>query len=151
MAVFKAVPQKTPAPTGRRGARRWRWRLWLTWGVELLVLVFAVSLGGVSATSLFPTTLQTNHYSAEVRLSALPTFTSTIHSPTSFGDLDLKFTSPYLAPGIDATVQVRETITSLFNDRRVSIQSLQPSSKEITDALGSGVTQLGLKFSGGAL
>ena len=150
MAVFKAVPQKTPAPTGRRGARRWRWRLWLTRGVELLVLVFAVSLGGVSATSLFPTTLQTNHYSAEVRLSALPTFTSTIHSPTSFGDLDLKFTSPYLAPGIDATVQVRETITSLF-DQRMSIQSLQPSNKEITDALGSGATQLALKFSGGAL
>src|SRR5450631_4665979 len=98
--------------TDRTGRRRWRWRLWLTRGVELLVLVFAVSLGGVSATSLFPTILQTNHYSAEVRLSALPTFTSTIHSPTSFGDLDLKFTSPYPAPGIDATVQVRETITS---------------------------------------
>ena len=28
---------------------------------------------------------------AEVRLSALPTLTSTIHSPTSFGDLDLEF------------------------------------------------------------
>src|ERR1019366_82219 len=46
--------------------------------------------------------------------------------------------------------QVRETITSLF-DQRMSIQSLQPSNKEITDALGSGVTQLALKFSGGAL
>src|ERR1035438_8684954 len=45
---------------------------------------------------------------------------------------------------------VRETITSLF-DQRMSIQSLQPSNKEITDALGSGATQLALKFSGGAL
>src|SRR5665811_64886 len=74
-----------------------------------------------------------------------------IHSPTSFGDLDLEFTGPYLAPGIDATVQVRETITALFDDRRMSIGSLQPSSREITDALGSGVTQLGLKFVGGVL
>src|SRR5664280_362087 len=155
MQLFKAAPDLTPSDgsarvSSWRRVRTLRWRLWATRAVELLVLVFAVSLGGVSATSLFPTTLQTNHYSAEVRLSALPTFTSTIHSPTSFGDLDLKFTSPYLAPGIDATVQVRETITSLF-DQRMSIQSLQPSNKEITDALGSGVTQLALKFSGGAL
>src|SRR5450631_1148790 len=151
MAVFRAAPHKMPQATGWRRLTTWRWRLWVTRGVELLVLVFGVTLAGISATSLFPTTVQTNHYRAEVRLSALPTFTSTIHSPTSFGDLDLEFTSAYLAPGIDATVQVRETITALFNDRRVSIQSLQPSSKEITDALGSGVTQLGLKFSGGAL
>jgi predicted phosphodiesterase len=115
------------------------------------VLVFAVGLGGVSATSLFPTTLQTDHYRAEVRLSALPTFTSTIHSPTSFGDLDLEFNGPFLAPGVDATVQVRDSITTLFDDRRVSIESLQPTSAEVTDALGAGVTELGLKFSGGAL
>src|ERR1035437_7269537 len=155
MAVFKAAPHSTPqepAPqaTGWRSVRTWRWRLWVIRGGELLVLVFAVSLGGGSATSLFPTTVQTDHYRAEGGLSALPPFTSTIHSPTSFGDLDLEFTSAYLAPGIDATVQVRETITSLF-DRRMSIQSLQPSSKEISDALGSGVTQLALKFSGGVL
>jgi len=119
--------------------------------VELLALVFAVNLGGVSATSLFPTTVQTKHYSAEVRLSALPTLTSTIHSPTSFGDLDLEFTSGFLAPGVDATVQVRDTITELFDERRVSIESLQPSGQEISDALGSGVIELGLKFSGGVL
>jgi len=116
-----------------------------------LALVFAVNLGGVSATSLFPTTVQTKNYSAEVRLSALPTFTSTIHSPTSFGDLDLEFKSAFLAPGVDATVQVRDTITDLFDDRRLSIESLQPSGKEISDALGSGLAELGLKFSGGVL
>src|SRR5664280_3377674 len=155
MQVLKAAPygrssDGTAAANGWRRVTSWRWRLWVTRGMELLVLVFAVSLGGLSATSLFPTTVQTDHYRAEVRLSALPTFTSTIHSPTSFGDLDLQFTSPYLAPGVDATVQVRETITSLF-DRHMSIQSLQPSSKEISDALGSGVTQLALKFAGGVL
>src|SRR5664280_977591 len=138
MAVIKAATQKTPRATSWASVRTWRWRLWVTRGVELLVLVFAVSLGGVSATSLFPSTVQTDHYRAEVRLSALPTFTSTIHSPTSFGDLDLQFTSPYLAPGIDATVQVRETITSLF-DRHMSIQSLQPSSESSGAVVGGGV------------
>jgi predicted phosphodiesterase len=134
-----------------RRLRAWSWRRWLTRGAELLLLVFVVTLGGISATSLFPTTVETDHYRAEVRLSALPTFTSTIHSPTSLGDLDLEFTGPFLAPGIDATVQARENITTLFDERRVSIQSLQPSSTEITDALGSGVTELSLKFSGGVL
>ena len=114
-------------------------------------MVVAVYLGGVGATSLFPTAVQTSHYRAEVRLSALPSFTSTIHSPTTFGDLDLKFTSRFLAPGVDATVQVRDTITQLFDDRRISIVAFQPSSKEISDALGSGVTELGLKFAGGVL
>ena len=145
-----AAPQGT-GRAGRTGPRSWSWLLWITRGVELLALILAVNLGGVAATSLFPTTVQTRHYSAEVRLSALPTLTSTIHSPTSVGDLDLKFTSPFPAPGVDATVQVRDTITELFDERRVSIESLQPSGQEISDALGSGVTELGLKFSGGVL
>ena len=155
MQVFKGAlcgtsSDGTGAATGWRRVTSWRWRLWITRGIELLVLIFAVSLGGVSATSLFPTTVQTDHYRAEVRLSALPAFTSTIHSPTSFGDLDLEFASPYLAPGIDATVQVRETITTLF-DRKMSIQSLQPSSMEVSAALGSGLKELALKFCGGVL
>jgi predicted phosphodiesterase len=137
--------------TAVTGTRSWNWRLAITRGVELLVLVFAVNLGGIGTTSLFPTIVQTRHYSAEVRLSVLPTLTSTIHSPTSVGDLDLKFTSAFLAPGVDATVQVRDTITELFDERRVSIESLQPSDQEISDALGSGVTELALKFSGGVV
>jgi predicted phosphodiesterase len=132
--------------------RHWRLvRLWALRGLRLLVLALAVGLGGASATSLFPTTVETDHYRAEVRLSAIPTFISTIHSPTSFGDLDLEFTGPFPAPGVDATVQVRDTITSLFDERRVSIESLQPSDQEITDALGSGLIELALKFSGGVL
>jgi len=95
--------------------------------------------------------VQTDHYRAEVRLSALPTLSSTIHSPTSFGDLDLRFASVFPAPGVDAAIQVRDTITQLFDDRRVSIESLQPSDREITDALGSGVTELALKFAAGVL
>lgn len=164
MAVFKAATQwlGTLGRSGEPGkstggtvvdspSRLRQWRLWVVRGAELLALVFVVTLGGVSATSLFPTTVHTDHYRAEVRLSALPTFTSTIHSPTSFGDLDLEFSGPYPTPGVDATVQARDTITALFDDRRVSIESLQPTGREISDALSSGVTELALKFAGGAL
>jgi predicted MPP superfamily phosphohydrolase len=151
MSESSAESSAPSQQTGRTGPRSWRWRLLVTRGVELLALVFAVNLGGVAATSLFPTTVQTNNYTAEVRLSALPTHTSTIHSPTSFGDLDLEFGSPFLAPGVDATVQTRDTITNLFDARSVSIKTLQPSSQEISDALGTGATELALKFSGGVL
>jgi predicted phosphodiesterase len=140
----------TAAPQGTR-ARAARWRRWATRGVELVALVVAVYLGGVSATSLFPTTVQTKHYSAEVRLSALPRLTSTIHSPTSFGDLDLQFSSVFPSPGVDATIQVRESITDLFDERNLSISSLQPSSQEVSAALSSGLTELGLKFASGVL
>ena len=142
-------PSETSQVTGR--GRAWHWRSRVIRGLELLALVVAVSLGGVGATSIFPTTVETDHYRAEVRLSALPSLGSTIHSPTSFGDLDLKFTSAFPAPGVDATVQVRDTITELFDDRRVSIETIQPTSKEISDALGSGLIELCLKFSGGVL
>jgi len=125
--------------------------LWVVRGAELLALVFAVNLGGVAATSLFPTTVQTRHYSAEVRLSAFPRLTSTIHSPTPFGDLDLEFGSLLPAPGVDATVQVRDSITELFDSRRVTVKTIQPSSQEISDALGDGVTEVGLKYTGGVL
>ncbi len=128
-----------------------RWRLRVVRGLELVALTLVVYLGGVSATSLFPTTVQTKHYSAEVRLSAVPRLTSTIHSPTSFGDLDLQFASVFPAPGVDATIQVRESITDLFAERNLSIRSLQPSGLEVSNALGSGLTELGLKFSGGVL
>src|SRR5450759_578361 len=150
MSGSSAEPQGTGAKPGT-SVKPMRWRRRVARGVERLVMVVSVYLGGVGATSLFPTAVQTSHYRAEVRLSALPSFTSTIHSPTSFGDLDLKFTSAFLAPGVDATVQVRDTITELFDDRRISIVAFQPSSKEISDALGSGVTELGLKFAGGVL
>jgi predicted phosphodiesterase len=155
MAVFKAAPQwlgrLSSGGSGPSSGRFRRWRLRVTRGVELLALVLVASLGGVGATSLFPTTVQTDHYRAEVRLSALPTLTSTIHSPTSFGVLDLEFASAFPAFGVDATVQVRDTITELFDDRKVSIETLQPSDQEISDALGSGVTELGVKFCGGVL
>ncbi|MEP7034030.1 MAG: metallophosphoesterase [Dermatophilaceae bacterium] len=144
------MPGSTAPPQGTR-RRPARLRLRVVRVFELAALVIAVYLGGVGATSLFPTTVQTNHYSAEVRLSALPALASTIHSPTSFGDLDIRFSGRLPTPGVDATIHVRETITDVFDARRLSIGSLQPSGKEISDALSSGLTVLGLKFAGGVL
>src|SRR6478609_11536011 len=121
-----------------RAARMWvrpRARRWGPKALAVLGLTLACYAGGVATTSLFPTTVETRHYRAAVRLSALPTLTSTLHSPTSFGDIDLEFTSLLPAPGVDATIQVKENITDVFDDRRLSISSLQPSGAEVSSAL----------------
>ena len=145
-----------PALARRRagGAVRWTAPRLRRWGPKVLAvlgLTVACYAGGVATTSLFPTTVATTHYRAAVRLSALPTLTSTLHSPTSFGDIDLEFTSLLPAPGVDATVEVKENITDVFDDRRVSIRSLQPSSSEVSAALAAAAAGVGLRFSAGAL
>ena len=80
-----------------------------------------------------------------------PTLTSTIHSPTSLGDITLTFRSLLPAPGVDATVGVRENITALFDERRISIQALQPTDGEVGRAISSALGRLALRFTAGAL
>ena len=128
------------------GLSRWLWRVLAT-----LALAVAAFVGGTASTSILPTLVQTEHYSAEARLTPLPSQRSTLHSPTSFGDIDLIFGGPLPAPGVDATVQLKANITELFDQRPVSVQSLQPSSAEVDAALRTAALQLGLKFAAGAL
>ena len=52
---------------------------------------------------------------------------------------------------MDATVGVRENITQLFDERRVSIEALQPSSAEVGRAISSALRALALRFTAGAL
>ncbi len=136
-----APPRRTRA-SGRRWARR---------TAGFLALTAAAYLGGVGATSLLPTTVETTNYTAQLRLTPAPTLTSTIHSPTSLGDINLTFRSVLPAPGVDATVGVRENITQIFDERRVSIEALQPSSTEVGQAISSALTALALRFTAGAL
>ncbi|HET7474918.1 MAG TPA: metallophosphoesterase family protein [Dermatophilaceae bacterium] len=130
-----------------RAARR-RFARRLT-GVALLGV--SGYLGGLGATSLVPTPVETANYSARIRLSPLPTAASTVHSPTLFGDIDLDFEGPVPAPGIDATVQVKKSITTLLAERNVSVAALQPSDAEVTAAIQSASVRLGLTFSAGTV
>lgn len=136
-----APPQRTHAPR----------RVWAGRTAGFLALAAAAYLGGIGATSLFPTTVETTNYTAQLRLTPAPTLTSTIHSPTSLGDINLAFRSLVPAPGIDATVGVRENITQIFDERRVSIEALQPSSTEVGQAISSALRALALRFTAGAL
>ncbi len=128
-----------------------RTRRWIPRVLAVIALGISGFLGGVAATSVLPSTVETDHYRATLRLSPLPWQTSTLHGPTTFGDIDLDFGGWAPAPGIDATVQLKASVTELFEQRPVSLELLEPQPHEVDDALRSAIVQLGGKFLGGVL
>ncbi|WP_153395150.1 metallophosphoesterase family protein [Ornithinicoccus halotolerans] len=151
------------APDGANRAARpgalsaWSARWW-TPGRRPLRGVLAAALlavlgygGGVATTSLWPIHVETDHFSAAVRVS--PSFfkASTVHNPTVFGDIDLRFGGPVPAPGIESQVQVKEEITDVFTRGRVDIGALYPDQGQLREALSDGLQELMWKFGGGAL
>lgn len=118
--------------------------------VRWLAMLAVCYVGGVAATNLSPTTIETKHYAATVRLSVLPLHTPVLHGPTILGDLDLDFTSPFVAPGIEVGVSVKQNITEVFSSRELSVRTLQPTNEEISKALRDGIAGVGWRFLAGA-
>lgn len=119
--------------------------------VGLLALTLASGLVGIAVTSVWPTQVGTQSYAATVRLSAEPDQLSTLHAPTLFGDLDLRFDGVLPAPGVSAVARVQDRITSVLATRDLSVSALKPTPAEIDDAVSTVITQVGGKFAGGAL
>ncbi len=130
-----------------------RGRAWLrraeVLGRWLLVLV-ACYLGGVAATNLAPTRAETAHYQAVLRLEPIPRPDPVLHAPTIVGDVDLEFSSPLLAPGIDVDVSVRPEITGVLIRPGVSVQALTPDDAEISSAIEQAAVGIGIRFAIGA-
>jgi predicted phosphodiesterase len=116
-----------------------------------IALVVGCIAGGVAATTLFPSTVETINYRAQLRLSINAEDVSQINSPTIFGNINLHFDGPGPAPGILAGVQVKPNITDLLAQPKVSIKALQPSRLELSNAAGDAVIGLGLRFAAGSL
>ena len=119
--------------------------------VAALALVAGCIAGGVAATTLFPSTAETINYQAQLRLSANPQEESRIHSPTVFGDINLDFDGPLPAPGVLASVQVKQNITDLLAQPKVSIKALQPGPLELANAARDAALSLGARFAIGSL
>jgi len=128
------------SPWLRRGARV------LTW----IALLVACYLGGVAATNLAPTVVETSQYRAVLRLDPVPRHTPVLHAPTIVGDVDVQFDSPLVPPGLDVQVAVREEITNLFTRPNVDIRALQPSADEISSAISQAAIGVGIRFLLGA-
>lgn len=116
-----------------------------------LALVLACVGGGVAATTLFPSTVETINYRAQLRLSVNPEDVSSLHAPTIFGDINLDFDGPVMAPGVLAGVQVKPNITDLLAQPKVSIKALQPGPLELSNAAKDASVAMGIRFAAGAL
>ncbi len=124
---------------------------WLFRTLAFAALITGCVNVGVAATTLFPSSTETINYSATLRLSVNPNQTSSIHTPTVFGDIDLDFAGPVPAPGVLANVQVKQNITDLLAQPDVSIRALQPSRLELENAAQDTAFSLGWRFAVGAL
>ncbi len=118
--------------------------------VRWLSVVAVCYVAGVAATNLSPTTVETAHYRAVIRLDPLPLRAPVLHAPTIVGDVDVEFASAVVAPGLDVDVSVREEITNLFTRPDVSVRSLQPSNDEISEAARDAAIGVGVRFFAGA-
>lgn len=133
----------------RRPARGWRRAAVRV--VAGAALATAAGVAGVATSAAWPTEATTRQYSATVRLATDPTRAATIHSPTVFGDLDLRFGGLVPAPGIDATLQVRDSIASVLATSGLDMRSLRPTTAELDAAATSAAWQVGLKVLAGVL
>lgn len=142
-------PEPEPAGTGvrdRRARRRWLRNL-----LAVPALALIGYLGGLATTSLWPIGLETDYYSAKARVAPSLLKTSTMHLPTVFGDIELEFSGPLPAPGVDTRVQVKEEITELFTRGRVDVAAIMPDNAELREAVTEGLVELGWKFGLGVL
>lgn len=121
-------------------------RRWVTRVLGLAALTLAAAVVGIGVTSVWPTRVTTAAYAATLRLSAEPQQLSTLHAPTLFGDLDLRFGGWLPSPGVTASAQVRERITSVLATKNLSVAALKPTPAEIDDATTAAVTQLAGKY-----
>ncbi len=119
--------------------------------LAIIILAAVAFWGGLAATRIWPVTTQTEYFTAQVSLAGGFGATSTVHTPTVFGDIDVDFDGPVPAPGIEAHVQVRQDITNLLGQSRIAVEDLEPDQAEISDALTAAITGMAWRFVGGAL
>ncbi|RYG78473.1 metallophosphoesterase [Yimella sp. RIT 621] len=125
------------------------------WALATLLLAAFGYVGGVGMTSLFPTTVETKFYSADVRMGLVPD--STVRLPTLLGDVSVGFDGPLPAPGIIVDAQLRKDVTEAFAGRTPTPAQFQPSPAELDTAARAGLTGvawrfvLGLALTAGAL
>jgi len=112
-------------------------------------LTAACAGAGVAATQLAPATAQTRYYQSTVALDPSPVHTGELVTTTTFGDAIVSFTG--VAPGIDATPQVRADIADLLALPGISLSALRPGPEELNAAVrDAGISLMG-RFGAGGL
>lgn len=141
--------EETHRAQADRGGRGWLTRA--RRAVLLVVLVIAATIGGIATTRLWPVPAQTDYVSAQISLTLAPSRTSTVHTPTVLGDIDLDFDGPVPAPGIEATVQVRPEVNELLSRGRLDPADFRPDPLQLRAVVFEALGELAWKFVGGAI
>ena len=126
-------------PVTRRGRRL----------VLFVPLVLAAGLGGTVATIVWPTTVETRNYRAEVSLSLDPRDSSRLTAPTVFGDVSVRFRG--LAPGLVVRPQVRDTITDVLAEGTTDLSAFEPTPREVDAAVATAVRGTAIRFAVGSV
>lgn len=114
-----------------------------------LALVAAVVTGGLVTASLWPVTVETDYYAADVRLSPSWTDRSHIGTDTVVGSVSAQFAG--IAPGVQVSPRVKPSITDLVASGNLDAGSLDVSPQERTRVITEAAVGVGLRFAAGGV
>ncbi len=124
---------------------------WLGLRRVALATLFAIAAltGGLTVASLWPVTVETRYYAAEVRLSPDWSQRTSIGTDTVVGSASARFAG--LAPGVRVEPRVKDDITELVESGELTSSSLAVGDEERARVIREAATGLGLRMVGGAL
>lgn len=114
-----------------------------------LLVAAAVLAGGLVTASLWPVTVETDYYAADVRLTPSWEERSRIGTDTVVGSVSAQFSG--LAPGISVSPRVKPEITELVASGNLDAASLDVSPQERSRVIGEAAKGVALRFGLGAL
>ena len=116
----------------------------------LALLVAAVALlGGLVTASLWPVTVETDYYAADVHLSPSWADRSRIGTDTVVGSVSAQFAG--VAPGVQVSPRVKPEITQLVASGDLGATALDVSPQERSRVIREAATGVGWRFGVGAL
>ncbi|WP_170307557.1 metallophosphoesterase family protein [Janibacter terrae] len=115
----------------------------------MAALVAAATLtGGLVTAALWPVTVETGYYAADVRLAPGWGDRSRIGTDTVVGSVSARFSG--LAPGVDVAPRVKPEITELVRSGDLDASALDVGPDERTRVIREAATGVGLRFAAGA-
>lgn len=126
-----------------------RWTTRLRPAAVALLVAAATLVGGTAAASLWPVTVETDYYAADVQLSPHWSERSRIGADTVVGSAAAEFDG--LAPGVRVSPRVKPEITELVETGDLAPSALDLSAAERARVIGEAKGGVALRFGGGAL
>lgn len=126
-----------------------RWTAALRPAAAALLVAAASLTGGVAVSALWPVTVETQYYAADVRLSPAWSEHSTIGSDTVVGSVSAEFAG--LAPGVRVEPRIKPEITDLVESGNLGVSTLAVGASERERVISEATTGVALRFVGGAV